>query len=138
MEEASVLTPLERAAQQHTRVRLAARAVADLALHTGRMSLEDAASFYTTRGLMSPTAARSEAVKTSMFPGTAVMYWLGTRGIHALRARISRSEGSAFTLRSFHDRLLRYGAVPAALIARLMTNSADASTLHAVNEGQPS
>ena len=138
IEEVGALTPLERAAQQHTRVRIAARAVADLAFHTGRMSLEDAASFYTTRGLMTPEAARSEAVKTSMFPGTAVMYWLGTRGIHDLRARIGRSERSAFNLRSFHDRLLRYGSIPVELIARLMTNPVDAATLDIVSKGQTS
>ena len=35
MEEIGFLTPLERIAQQHTRVRIAARAVADLSIHTG-------------------------------------------------------------------------------------------------------
>ena len=29
---------------------------------------------------MPPEAAQSEAVKNAMFPGTALMYWLGTRG----------------------------------------------------------
>jgi uncharacterized protein (DUF885 family) len=102
------------------------------------MSLEDVVTFYSTRGLMTPTAARAEAVKTSMFPGTAVMYWLGTGGIHALRARVSRSEGHAFSLRSFHDRLLRYGAIPVTLIDRLMTDCADRSAVEAVGEGQTS
>jgi hypothetical protein len=138
MEEAGVLTPLERAAQQHTRVRLAARAVADLAFHSRKMSLEELATFYTTRGMMAPTAARSEAVKTSMFPGTAVMYWLGTRAIHTLRARISRSEGRAFDLRSFHDRLLCYGAIPVTLIDRLMTNCPHRSAVEAVGERRSS
>ena len=36
MEEIGFLSPLERVAQQHTRVRLLARAVVDLSLHTGR------------------------------------------------------------------------------------------------------
>ena len=35
MEEIGFLTPLEQAAQQHTRVRLLARAVVDLSLHYG-------------------------------------------------------------------------------------------------------
>lgn len=121
MEEVGALTPIERAAQQHTRVRLAARAVVDLALHTHRMTLDQAAAFYEARGLMPSGAARAEAVKTSMFPGTAVMYWLGTGGIHDLRARIREREGAAFSLRSFHDRFLGYGALPVALIDRLMT-----------------
>ena len=42
MEEIGFLTPLERIAQQHTRVRLAARAVADLSIHAGRMTVPQA------------------------------------------------------------------------------------------------
>ena len=122
MEEIGVLTPLERAAVQHTRVRLAARAVVDLALHRGEMSLDEAAAFYETRGLMPPAAARAEAVKASMFPGTALMYWLGTAGIHALRRHLEVGEPGRPTRREFHDRFLSYGAIPVALIARLMDN----------------
>jgi uncharacterized protein (DUF885 family) len=55
-----------------------------------------------------------------MFPGTAVMYWLGTREIHRLRAEVRTREGSTFSLRRFHDRLLSYGAIPVPLISRLM------------------
>jgi uncharacterized protein (DUF885 family) len=120
-EEIGLLSPLDRVAQQHTRVRLAARAVADLALHTGELTLEDTARFYETNGLMPPAAARVEAVKNSMFPGAAVMYWLGTRDIHRLREAIARREGERFSPKRFHDRFLSHGAIPVPLIARLMT-----------------
>lgn len=120
-EEIGLLTPLDQVAQQHTRVRLAARAVADLALHSGEWSIEETAQFYGTRGLMAPAQARAEAVKTSMFPGAAVMYWLGTRDIHRLRTVVARREGGRFSLKRFHDRFLSYGAIPVPLIARLMT-----------------
>jgi hypothetical protein len=119
-EEIGLLSPLERAAQQHTRLRLAARAVADLELHTGRMTLDETARFYETAGLMPGAAARAEAVKNSMFPGAAVMYWMGTRDIHRLRAVVSRRQGHRFSLRRFHDRFLSFGAIPVPLIARLM------------------
>ena len=89
MEEIGFLTPLERVAQQHTRVRLLARAVADLELHSGRRTLDETAALYRDRGDDAGNeAAQAEAVKNSMFPGTAVMYWLGTRDLHALRARV--------------------------------------------------
>jgi hypothetical protein len=133
MEEVGALTPLERASLQHTRVRLAARAVVDLALHTGQMTMADAAVFFSTRGLMPGATAHAEAVKVSMFPGTAIMYWLGTNAIHDLRVRPSRlaharpglactrsGQAGGPTLRAFHDRLLSYGALPVPLIARLM------------------
>jgi Bacterial protein of unknown function (DUF885) len=120
MEEVGFLTPLERVAQQHTRVRLLARAVADLSLHTGRMSLDETAQFYVTSGMMPEVVARAEAVKNSMFPGAAVMYWLGAQGIHDLRRKLQARQGASFSLKRFHDQLLSYGAIPVALISRLM------------------
>jgi len=120
-EEIGLLTPLDQVAQQHTRVRLAARAVADLALHAGGLSLDETARFYESRGLMPPAAARAEAVKNAMFPGAAVMYWLGTRDIHRLREAVARREGDHFSLKRFHDTFLSHGAIPVPLIARLMT-----------------
>jgi hypothetical protein len=120
MEEVGFLKPLERIAQQHTRVRIAARAVADLSIHTGRMTVPQAAWLYEDRAHMAQAAARAESVRNSMYPGTAVMYWLGTQGLHRLRAEVQRREGGAFTRRRFHDRVLSYGAIPVALIARLM------------------
>ena len=120
MEEIGFLKPLERIAQQHTRVRIAARAVADLSMHTGRMTVPQAAWLYEDRAYMAQAAARAESVRNSMYPGTAVMYWLGTRGLHRLREAVRAREGAAFTLRRFHDRVLSYGAIPVALIARLM------------------
>jgi hypothetical protein len=120
MEEIGFLRPLERIAQQHTRVRIAARAVADLSIHTGRMTVPQAAWLYEDRGHMTQAAAKAESVRNSMYPGTAVMYWLGTRGLHRLREAVRGREGAGFTLRRFHDRVLSYGAIPVALIAKLM------------------
>lgn len=119
-EEAGFLTPLDAIAQQHTRVRLLVRAVADLELHSGRRTLDETASLYRERAAMRAEAAHAEAVKSSMFPGAAIMYWLGTRDLHRLRRAREAREGPAFRLRSFHDRVLSYGAIPVPLIARLM------------------
>lgn len=121
MEDVGFLTPLESVSQQHTRVRLAARAVVDLAMHTGHMTIDDAARLYRDRAGMAEGPARAEAVKNGMFPGSAVMYWLGTRGLHTLRAEMSKREGAGFTLRHFHDQVLSHGSIPVALIAKLMT-----------------
>jgi len=120
MDEVGFLKPLERIAQQHTRVRIAARAVADLSIHTGLMTVPQAAWLYEDRAHMTQAAAKAESVRNSMYPGTAVMYWLGTQGLHRLRADVQRREGGAFTLRRFHDRVLACGAIPVALVARLM------------------
>jgi hypothetical protein len=121
MEELGFLTPVERVSQQHTRVRMLARAIVDIELHQRTMSFSEAVAFYGERVGMSTEAARAEAVKNSMFPCTAIMYWLGTQGIHDLRAEMKRREGPVFSLRRFHGELLGYGSIPVPLITRMMT-----------------
>lgn len=122
MEEIGFLSPLERVAQAHTRLRIALRALADVALHTGEWTLEQAAGAYTSRGGMDAGAARGEALKNSLFPGTAMMYMLGVDGIHALRREETARRGGAFDLRGFHDRLLACGSVPVARAGALLSS----------------
>jgi hypothetical protein len=119
MDEVGFLTPDESLAQQHTRARLLARAVVDIELHQGTIGFEDAVAFYRNRIGMPDEAARAEACKNSMFPGTALMYWLGTDGLHQLRRERQRVEGASFSLRRFHDRVLSFGSIPVPLIARV-------------------
>ena len=121
MEELGFLTPLERVSQQHTRVRMLARAIVDIELHQGTMSFGEAVELYAERVGMSVEASRAEAVKNTMFPCTAIMYWLGTQGIHDLREEMKRREGRLFSLRRFHGELLGYGSIPVPLLARILT-----------------
>ncbi len=125
MEEVGYLTPLEILSERQTRLRMAARAVVDCALHTGSMTLEEAATFYEHETGMSPAASRAEAVKNSLFPGAAVMYLIGTDGIWDIRRTLEEEQGSEFSLKSFHDHLLSYGAIPVPLIGQLMTESGE-------------
>jgi uncharacterized protein (DUF885 family) len=118
MAEIGFLTPLERFAERHTRLRMAARALADVRLHHGIWSLDQTAEFYQRRVGMAPAAARGEAVKNSMFPGTALMYLMGTDAIHQLRRELATRPG--FQPRAFHDQLLSYGSIPVALAAESM------------------
>ncbi len=123
MDEAGFLTTDERVAEQHTRVRILARARVDLGFHGGRLTFDEAMRVYVDEVGMTVDAARSEVVKNSMFPGTAVMYWLGTQGVHTLRHAVSQREGNAFSLQRFHDAFLAHGSLPVALISRLMLES---------------
>jgi len=118
MEDVGFLTPDESLAQQHTRARLLGRAIVDIGLHERTLTFDDAVAVYRDRIGMSPDAARAEACKNSMFPCTAIMYWLGTEGLHALRRERERLEGAAFSLRRFHDRVLSFGSVPVPLVAQ--------------------
>jgi uncharacterized protein (DUF885 family) len=120
MDEAGYLTPDEQVAEQHTRLRLLARAIVDLDFHSERRSFDACVTFYVDEVGMTRQAAEGEVVKNSMFPGTALMYWLGTREIHRLRKELSTRAGSEFSLRAFHDDFLSHGSIPVALIAQLM------------------
>ena len=116
MDEAGFLTPLESFAEHHAHARAAARAIVDVELHEGRMSLDEAESFYRARANMSAAAARSEVTKNSMFPAAALIYFVGSTAIHDL----GRAHRHRLGLRDFHDRLLSHGSIPVAVIARAM------------------
>ncbi len=120
MEELGFLTEFERVAEQHTRVRLLTRAVVDLGVHCSELSFDAAVSTLVDACGMAPEQARAEVAKASMFPGTAMMYWLGLEQIQALRAAHESALGSNFRIKAFHDELLSFGSLPVALIARLM------------------
>jgi len=117
-DELGFLTPLERAAEQQSRVRMLARAIVDIRLHTGDFSFADAVAYYVQEVGMPEAAAVGEATKNSMFPCTAVMYWLGTHGILDLRDTMRRRPD--YSQRQFHDALLSRGSIPVALAARLL------------------
>jgi hypothetical protein len=116
MNETGFLTPLESYAENHAHSRAAARAIVDIELHHGRMSFEDAESFYRAHTSMSESAARAEVTKNSMFPGAALIYFVGSTRIHELR----RQQEGRLGLRGFHDRLLSHGSIPVALMSRLL------------------
>ena len=120
MDELGFLSPLEQLSEQHSRVRFLARAIVDIGFHEGSLSFRDAIDVFVTEARMDPGVAHAETVKCSMFPGTALMYWLGTQGILDLREQRRRQQGAAFTLRAFHDELLGYGSIPVPLVSRLM------------------
>ncbi|MEO7521336.1 MAG: DUF885 family protein [Gemmatimonas sp.] len=128
-DELGLLSPLESLSEQHTRVRQLARAIVDLRLHLGDWSVSECERYHALHTGMSAEAAAAETTKNSMFPGTALMYWLGTQGILDLRARVRQTRGEAFSLREFHDELLGRGSTPVPLVTVLMTDGAS------MNEG---
>jgi uncharacterized protein (DUF885 family) len=118
MDEVGFYTPLESFAVRHGRLRMAARALADVRLHRGTWTLAEVAGFYQDRVGMTEGVARAEAVKNSLFPGTALMYLVGTDAIHRLSRELAARPG--FELGAFHDRLLAHGSIPVTLAAEAM------------------
>ena len=123
MDEVGFLTALESYSLHHARLRACARAIVDVGIHTGKLTLEQAQAFYAERVGMSARASRAEAVKNTMFPGAAMMYLIGSDAIINLRAEMQTKHGEAFNLKKFHDALLSYGSIPVPLIAHSMRNT---------------
>ena len=123
MESLGYLTPDERIAGHHGRVRLMTRAVVDLELHTGRMSFADAVRFQVESGRQSAAQAHADVTTCSMFPGTAMMSWLGLRDLWRLRSAEEESRGAAFSSREFHDEVLSFGSIPVPLLSKLMATA---------------
>ena len=118
--ELKLLTPLEQLSEVHSAVRFLGRAILDLRLHLGDWTPSQCAQFLREVVGMDDGQAAGEVAKASMFPGTALMYWLGTRTIVETRARLRERLGAGFSLRAFHDALLSRGSLPVPLICRLL------------------
>jgi uncharacterized protein (DUF885 family) len=116
MREAGALTPLEALSELKGHLRMYARAVVDVRLHLGHYTLGEATEHYQREAGMTPGSARGEAVRNSMFPGTAVMYMVGKEEIRRLRREMEERQADRFSLRRFHDDLLSFGSMPVSLI----------------------
>ena len=123
------LTPLEELEELQTRARMCSRAIVDIGFHRRDMCFDDAVRFYEAEAGMSPAAARYETTRNSMYPGSALMYIVGTDAIHELRRDLAARQGNRFKLRDFHDRFLSYGSVPVTLIAEAMREAQNQDSL---------
>ncbi|HEY2953856.1 MAG TPA: DUF885 domain-containing protein [Candidatus Eisenbacteria bacterium] len=98
-------------AQLELALRRIGRLIVGISLHTGGMSLEDAARLFEERCYMAPVNAAREARRGALDP-TYLVYTLGKWRILAMRDEARRMLGPAFRLGEFHDALLHQGGVP--------------------------
>jgi uncharacterized protein (DUF885 family) len=90
----------------------ATRVGVDVGLATGAMTLPQAIAYFQQNAGIDYDTARGEATRFAMGPGQAIDYLIGKTQIETLIGMVGDREGSAFTQRAFHDRLLSYGTVP--------------------------
>ncbi|WP_017594754.1 DUF885 family protein [Nocardiopsis potens] len=91
------------------------RLAAAIGVHTGEMTVADAAARFSADTALTGTAALSEAQRATFDP-TYGRYTWGKLEIQALRERARREWGAGFTLTRFHAALLSLGAPPLGLI----------------------
>jgi uncharacterized protein (DUF885 family) len=90
----------------------ATRIGVDVGLATGTMTLPEAIAYFQQNAGIDDVTARGEATRFAMGPGQAIDYLVGKTQIEMLLGLVRDREGSGFSLRGFHDRLLSYGTVP--------------------------
>ncbi|HEY6394095.1 MAG TPA: DUF885 domain-containing protein [Candidatus Binataceae bacterium] len=114
--------PKYRLAQLQMALLRACRYLVGLRMHTGGMTVEQAAAFFQQNSYVSPHNAMVEALRGTEDPGY-LRYQLGKLMILKLREDVRRKQGSAFDIGKFHDAFLRQGAMPIKLIRRAMLDS---------------
>ncbi len=95
------------------------RFVCALGLHTGGMTVEEAARRFAEDAFMEPATAEEEAIRGTYDP-QYLNYTLGKLMVLKLRDDVRAREGENFDLRRFHDRFLSYGTPPIPVLRRLM------------------
>jgi hypothetical protein len=91
------------------------RVIVDVNLATGVFSLDEGVAAFVELVPMDEETAFEETASYTANPGHAMTYLVGKQQILALQAELLRTQGEAFSLREFHDRLWLEGNVPLAL-----------------------
>ncbi len=103
---------------QESLIRLV-RFVVSIRLHTEDLSVEQGVRLFRERAFLEETNARREAERGAFDP-TYLVYSVGKLMLQKLRHDVEAQQGDSFSLRNFHDTLLKQGGAPFALHRRLM------------------
>ena len=95
------------------------RYICSIRMHTEGMTVEEATRFFMENAYMEELPARKEAMRGTFDP-MYLNYTLGKLMILKLREDYRAQEGAAFSLRSFHDVFLSFGAPPIPLVREMM------------------
>ncbi len=104
------------------------RYLCSLGMHTQGMTVDEATQFFQAHAYMEEHPARREALRGTFDPGY-LNYTLGKLMLLKLRQDWRRQEGSAYSLRRFHDAALSWGAPPVPLLRQVMLNEPGAEIL---------
>jgi uncharacterized protein (DUF885 family) len=94
----------------------ALRIVLDVGLHTGTLPYDEAVRMVRDRMGYSAAHAESEVRRACAEPAYPLAYAMGRRELLALREAYARAAGPDYSLRAFHDAVMRYGGLPVSLM----------------------
>ena len=94
----------------------AVRILLDVGLHTRGMTFEQGVEYLTSHLGVDRANAEAEVRRYCAEPAYQLCYAVGRRELLKLRDDFRAARGGAFTLRAFHDAVLRYGGLPVTLM----------------------
>ena len=100
----------------------ACRIILDIRLHRGEISVDDATDFLVEQTNFERPNARAEVQWYTYRPTYPLSYLLGRTLLLKLRADEEARLGDAFSLKGFHDTLMRNGSLPISFHRRLLTS----------------
>jgi uncharacterized protein (DUF885 family) len=112
--------PLDNLGRLNDEMFRAVRLVVDTGLHRKRWTREQAIDYMTANTGLAESAVVIEVERYLVLPGQALAYKVGMMKILELRERARTALGSKFDLREFHDEVLRNGAMPLAVLERVI------------------
>lgn len=98
----------------------AVRLVVDTGIHTGKMTREQALTYFLNHVAYDEAAATAEIERYMANPGQALSYKTGSMKIQELRKKYQEQLGTQFSLAKFHDELLNQGCLPLQILEQKM------------------
>ena len=105
----------------------ACRIILDVRMHRGELTVDEATDFIVEQTNFERPNAHAEAQWYTYRPTYPLSYLLGRTLLLGLRADEQRRLGDRFSLKAFHDTLLRNGSLPISFHRRLLAGQATGS-----------
>jgi uncharacterized protein (DUF885 family) len=96
------------------------RIILDIRMHRGELSVEEATAFLVEHTAFEHANAQAEVFRYTYTPTYQLCYLLGKVLLLQLRADEQRRLGDRFSLKNFHDTLLRNGSLPISFHRRVL------------------
>ena len=124
MRQRGFFTPKEELVQLGAQLWRAWRIALDASIHTGAMTIDEAAKTLVEKAFQAESMAKTEAYRYSRWPTQALTYALGRLQIEELKAAYKKKAGALYSEAEFHRAFLSFGPVPPSMLAPALLESA--------------
>ncbi|MEM9102603.1 MAG: DUF885 domain-containing protein [Pseudomonadota bacterium] len=114
--------PMDNLGRLQAELFRAVRLVVDTGIHYKRWTREEAIKYMRNNTGMAESDVISEIERYIVMPGQACSYKIGMSKILALREMAKQKLGNQFDIRDFHDVILKNGAMPLAVLEKVVND----------------